>query len=141
MQDNYTKLLRHLELPQIDETLLRKVLMRIENEERSQARRGLVIFSFCSCFCLAFLVRGIQLLLGDLAHSNVIELISLFFTNTKDVLAIWQEYALSILESLPGTRIAVLAIIAAALTISCEGLVRTLSSFRTHGLHAKLLTH
>ena len=82
--------------------LLKKVLLRLESEARLKALRRR--FALAAAVFLAILAMAVPVLRSfwlDLSGSGFVEYSSLFFYDFRSVVGNWQDYSLSLLESLP----------------------------------------
>ena len=82
--------------------LLQKVLLRLEAESRLRSLRRR--FALAAAVFLAILGLAVPVLRSfwlDLSGSGFTQYLSLFFYDFKSVMGNWQDYSLSLLESLP----------------------------------------
>lgn len=82
--------------------LLQKVLFRLEAEARLRAfRRRFVLAAVVFSVILGAAVLVLRSFWLDLSGSGFVQYSSLFFYDFKSVASNWQDYSLSLLESLP----------------------------------------
>ncbi len=82
--------------------LLQKVLLRLEAEARLRSlRRKFVLATAVFLATLGATVPVLRSFWVDLSGSGFPQYLSLFFYDFRSVLSNWQDYSLSLLESLP----------------------------------------
>ncbi|OGD32179.1 hypothetical protein A3C91_02630 [Candidatus Azambacteria bacterium RIFCSPHIGHO2_02_FULL_52_12] len=87
--------------------LLNAVMARIERERRQTARKKrIVLFSLCAIGSLLAITPTSKALVADISQSGFAHFLSLAFSDPGMVLASWNDFALSILESLPALSMA-----------------------------------
>jgi len=104
-------------LPEMPADLLCKVMSRIHNERQiAAAKRRLIIWAVCLSLSLVAFVPALYILRVGSAASGFAQYFSLIFSDTAIILAAWESFALSLLETLPVTGlIAFLAVLLLAL--------------------------
>lgn len=109
----------------MDENILfEKIMLRIEGEKKMMAvRRKIAIFSVVLACSLLGLVPATKAVVSGFANSGFVQLFSLVFSDTEIVMGLWQNFALSLLETLPVNGI----LIAGFLTFAFLGSLRFLS--------------
>jgi len=93
---------RNLTEFEIPAGLFEKVMRRIELEKKAQILRRYFIFtsvSFVAALILIF--PAWRAFRSNIAQTGFNQYISLLFLDSKTVLANWQDYSLTLLESLP----------------------------------------
>ncbi|TAN33030.1 hypothetical protein EPN28_03445 [Patescibacteria group bacterium] len=125
MRQDFEKLFTNISSPRPAEELLDKVMNRIQKERVFLAlRRKLVIF-FASTLCSAVALVGALRLAGrGFAESGFFKFFSLLFSDFGSVYAYWQDFAWSLLESLPVMGLIILLAAVLALLISLRLFVR-----------------
>jgi hypothetical protein len=94
--------------------LFGRIMNRIRREQRlGRIKQRIVIFSVGAIASLAAVFPAFQMLKTELAASGFFTFSSLLFSDFAIVSAYWQNFALSLLESLPVMGLA--AVLAAAL--------------------------
>ena len=81
--------------------LFNKIMSRIDSEERALLRRKFALFSVLFAGFFSCLFPAIQLIREELAESSFSTYLSLFFSDSKEVIASWPSFSFAILESLP----------------------------------------
>jgi len=99
-----------IELP---EGLFDRIICRIREERRILVFKRRFVFYFVGAIgSLIAFISAFNVMWTELTQSGLVQFISLIFSDTGAVLAFWDVFALSILESLPAFNIAtVLAIL------------------------------
>lgn len=111
MRKDYEKLFSHLTPQEPPTGLLAKVMARIHEEERLMSvRRRLILFSTAALTSAGALIPVINTFQGEFAQSGFSQFSSLVFSDFGSVIANWQDFGLTILESLPATSIIALLI-------------------------------
>ncbi len=94
-----------IELP---EGLFDRIICRIREERRLLVfKRRLAFYSVGAIGSLIAFIPAFGAMWTELAQSGLAQFISLIFSDTRAVLAFWDVFTLSILESLPAFSIAV----------------------------------
>ncbi len=94
-----------IELP---EGILDRIMARIREERRLLVfKRRLMLYSIGAIGSFIALVPAFGAMWTELAQSGLAQFISLIFSDTGAVLAFWDVFVLSILESLPAFSIVV----------------------------------
>ena len=125
MRKDYEKLFSRLEPLKPPEELFGKIMERIHRQERLAAlRKRLIIFSIGLAGSLAAFVPALRLMQQSLAESGFAQFFSLIFSDFGIVLTYWQNFALTLLESLPALSIAVFLVTIFVFLESLKFLVR-----------------
>jgi len=107
IRKDYEKLFIRLEPLQAPEELFGKIMERIHRQERLAAlRKRLIIFSIGLIASLAAFIPALRLMQQSLAESGFAQFFSLIFSDFGIVLTYWQNFALTLLESLPVLSVA-----------------------------------
>lgn len=113
IRKDYEKLFSRLKSPEPPEEIFDKIMHRIHRQERFLAlRRRIIVFSLGLVGSLAAFIPAFSLMQQSLAESGFTQFSSLIFSDFGIVLTYWQNFALTLLESLP-----VLSIVAFLATI------------------------
>lgn len=103
---DFEKLFSYLEPKAPPEELFDKIKLRIRREKRIIAMRKVAVLSLGAVMSIGILVPFLNSTATAIANSGLLQFISLLFSDTEVVLSIWQDYAITILESLPIIEIA-----------------------------------
>ncbi len=91
-------------MPEVPADLLRQVMSRIHNERQiAAAKRRLIIWAVGLTVALVAFLPALNILRAGMLESGFIQYFSLFFSDTRIILAQWESFALSLLETLPAT--------------------------------------
>jgi len=102
IRKDYEKLFSRLESQEPPAELFDKIISRIEKEKRFAAvRRRIFIFSFGMIASLAASFFAFQAMRAAFIESGFIEFFSLIFSDSGVILAYWQNFLLTLMESLP----------------------------------------
>ena len=106
MRKDYEKLFTHLTPPEPPEGLLNKIMARIREEERLLSiKKRLILFSSVVLVSAGAFIPVINAFQAEFAQSGFSQLLSLMFSDFGSVIANWQDFGLTILESLPAMSI------------------------------------
>jgi len=105
MSKNYQELFSRLAAPQMPPELLEKILNRLTKQQKLAAKRRLFVFSFSLLGSLIALIPAWQFVWSGFAESGFWQFFSLLFSDAAVVLTYWQNYALSLLETFPASRL------------------------------------
>ncbi len=101
MNQSYEKLFDQMDYPQPATDLLDKIILRIKREERKKIKQQLIIFSLSSMASLVGLILTFLLVRIKIIESGFNQFFSLLFSDLHIVLMYWQNYAFTLLETLP----------------------------------------
>lgn len=101
MDQNYEKLFSRLVSPEMPENLLGKILIRIQKEKQKMHIRKLVIFSLFSSLSAAAVIPAFRYAQAGFLQSGFWHYFKLIFSDFGTIAGFWQNYALSLLETLP----------------------------------------
>ncbi len=91
------------------EYLFDKIINRIKKEQQFlNLRKRLIFFSAGTIGSIIAFIPTFSAVRADLAESGIIHFVSLMFSDFAMTIALWKDFAFSILESLPVISIAVL---------------------------------
>ncbi|MFA6534294.1 MAG: hypothetical protein WCT37_03935 [Patescibacteria group bacterium] len=130
MSGNYQKLFNFLTAPEPSAGLENRIINRLHQEQRLVGvKRRLVAFFLVAVSSLVALLPLGQLVKTSLIESDFIQFASLLISDFGVILASWQSFSLTLLETLPIINLlAVLAVILLLLE-SLKFLARELKSF------------
>jgi len=87
-----------------EQTLFEKIMLRIRAErKRMVLKRKIAIFSFILVVSFIGLIPSIKMAYSGFVESGFVQLFLLAFSDTSIVMVYWQNFTLSLLESLPIT--------------------------------------
>jgi hypothetical protein len=110
--------------------LFDKVMCRIEREKKILTlRRRIIIFSIGLIGSAVAFIPAFQYARSGFVESGFYSFFSLFFSDTEIVLAYWENFAQSLLETLPVLGLAVFLTTVAVFLESLKMLVRDLKIF------------
>lgn len=112
------------------ERLRQHILTHISREERRRARIYVLASAVAILLSLSGIVTSVQYVVQALYWSSSYAYLSLLLSDTDIVFANWQEFSLSLLESIPVIGILLSLIAAFALLVS----IRTLANNLRTGL-------
>lgn len=101
MHDDYEKLFTYLTRVEPPDGLAGKVMARVWKEERKRVVRRLILFSIGIAASFAALFPAFNAVQGAMAQSGTLQFISLAFSDSGTVIALWNDFIFSILEALP----------------------------------------
>jgi len=85
-----------------EKRLFNQIMFRIKAEQRKAVlKRKIGIFAFVLAVSFVGFVPAFSMAWTGIANSGFIQLFSLAFSDTKIVMTYWQNFILSLLESLP----------------------------------------
>ena len=93
------------------EKLFEKIMRRIGEEQRFAAKRRLVFISLGAIVSLAVLVPAFNLARTNLAESGFLQFLSLAFSDFGIIIAYWQSFAMSLLETIPAISLAMFFVV------------------------------
>jgi len=102
MTQDWNKLFSYYQAPNPPDDLLGKIMQRIDQEKRLLTlKRRLFLFSAGLIGAIILFIPALKGVISGLTQSGFIQYFSLLFSDAEIVLAYWQNYALSLLETLP----------------------------------------
>ncbi|OGY40908.1 MAG: hypothetical protein A2Y82_03505 [Candidatus Buchananbacteria bacterium RBG_13_36_9] len=102
MTKDWEKLFSYYNAPEPPNDLLGKIMKRINQEKRLLTlKRRLFILATGLTGAIVLFIPALKGVISGFAQSGFIQYFSLLFSDAEIVLAYWQNYALSLLESLP----------------------------------------
>ncbi len=111
--------------------LAERVILAIEEKRRFYAFVKMVVYSFVAVASSVGLVIAWRIEGASIINAKAISLLSLLFSDFGVIASYWQDYAFSLLESLPVVSIIVIASFAWGVCVSVWKAVRTYKLF-TH---------
>ncbi len=108
MRKDYEKLFSHLEPAEPPAGLFDRIILAIKREQELQQTKRL-LFSFLSLLIISFIAASFSwtLLVEQVESSGILYFVSTAISDFGVFLALWQDFGLAILESLPIMGIAV----------------------------------
>jgi len=108
-----------IKLTEPPEHLLKDVLLRA-HEEKHLVRIHVSFIFFCTLLVSSGLgvITGLASVMQTLLHNGFSQLLSLISTDGSIVFAAWQDYLLSLLETIPVTTILLVLILATLFLVS-----------------------
>ena len=102
MREDYERLFNHLQSPELPGGLLAKIIYRINEERRFLTiRRRIFLFSIGLVGSLVAFIPAFKMAKSGLIESGFTQFFSLLFSDAGIVIANWQSYSYSLLETLP----------------------------------------
>lgn len=107
VRKDYEKLFSHLKPPEPPARLFDRIILAIKREQELQQTRRL-LFGFLSLLVISFLAMPFSwsLLIEQVKSSGIIYFVSAAIGDFGIFLALWQNFGLAILESMPIAAIA-----------------------------------
>jgi hypothetical protein len=120
-------MVRYVDFVNSPDGLEERVLIRLDQEQRRQVRRELLVFSLVDALALGGLFASFIYLSSVLTQSGFGRYLSLIFSDNNLLAVYWQELAISLAESLP-----VLGLIAflSVMIVSTWSISRTIINVR-----------
>ena len=106
--------------PEPSGDLMERIMAGISKEKKMMAiKRKIAVFSICSFASIAALIPVLSTAKNDIARSGLAEMLSLAFSDPAVIAGAWNQFAFSVLESLPAISIslALMAILVFAASI------------------------
>lgn len=108
MRKDYEKLLTHFQSAEPPDDLFDKIMSRINLERRLLViKRRFVIFSIGLVGSIVAFIPVFRMVQTGFNESGFVEFFSLIFSDSGVVISYWQNFTLTLLESLPVMSIAV----------------------------------
>jgi len=102
MRKDYEKLFSHLKSPEPPDGLFEKIMLRLHKERQLLTlKRRLTIFSVGLIGSAVAFIPAFKMVQAGFIESGFMDFFSLLFSDTGIVMAYWQNFALSLLETLP----------------------------------------
>ena len=106
MEKHYEQLFSRLSAPEPRPGLFGVIQKRIVREEKQRAWQRVILFSFGILGSLVTIVPVFRSLQASVAESGFMDFFSLAFSDAGMVATYWQNFLLTLLESLPAIGIA-----------------------------------
>jgi ABC-type phosphate/phosphonate transport system permease subunit len=102
MTKDWEKLFSYYNAPKPPNDLLGKIMKRINQEKKILTlKRRLVLLAAGLIGAIILFIPALRAVISGFAESGFAQYFSLLFSDAEIVLAYWQNYALSLLETLP----------------------------------------
>ena len=126
MHKDYEQLFIHLNSPEPPNDLFPKIMQRIHREERGllTLRRRIAIFSIGLIGSMAAFIPVFKMVQAGFFGSGFINFILLLFSDFEIIATYWQNFAMSLLETLPVMSLIMLLAIIFIFLESLKFLVR-----------------
>ena len=109
MREDYEKLFSYLKAPEPSDGLFSDILSRIKRERQIIIlRKRLVLFSIGMIGSAIAFFPAFSAVLADLSQSGFASFVSLIFSDSAEMLVLWQDFMFSVLEAIPVLGIAML---------------------------------
>ena len=106
MRADFEKLFSVLSEKEVPDGLFGRVMEKIQREQRLiNLKRKMVFFAFCLVISIGIFIPVLRAVYSGFVDSGFIALFFLLFSDAGTVMTYWQNYALSLLETLPVTRL------------------------------------
>ena len=133
MRQDYEQLFSHVTPPEPAGDLLSKVMSRIAQERRLlTVKKRIVLLSIGLLASVAAFVSAFGVARSGIAESGFGEFLSLLATDAGTVALYWQNFVLTLLESMPIVSIAATLTAVFAFLASLKYLVRELQHMPSH---------
>ena len=120
---------KNLKKPETPNGLFERIVAKIVAEKhRKTARQRILLYSLTSVISLFLFVFTFKLMQAELYRSGLLQLLSLVFSDSDQLLRTWQDASLLALESLPIFNIAGVLLAMFILLGSLKLLVRDISA-------------
>jgi len=128
--ENYKKLLTYLSDFEVPDKLFDKVISRLHWEKRvATARKKILLYSTATIFSLSALIGAFYYVRLEMISSGFINYFSLIYSDLDVVLLSWQNFSITLLESLPTTSLILLLMSMAALMLMVKNLTKNIQLF------------
>jgi len=110
--------------------LLEKIMLRIADEKRAMATsRRVAVFSLALILSFVGLIPALKAVYFGFVNSGFIQIFSLIFSDTAIVMSLWQNFTLSLLETLPINGILAVGVLMAVFSLSLKFLSNNLKNY------------
>jgi hypothetical protein len=127
MSQNYEKLFAKIKPNEPFPGLLETVVNRIEKERGISIRRRIFIFTASAIFSVIAFIPAFQSVHSEFVDSGFTRFFSLLFSDFEIVVAYWQSFAMSLLETLPIMGLLVLTSVSLIFLESMRLLVKNIN--------------
>ena len=115
-----------------EKILFEKIILRIGVEKNKIAiKRKIVVFSIMLAISFVWLFPAIKMAYSGFINSGFTQLFSLIFSDTSVVMSLWQNFALSLLETLPINGILITGVLAFLFFGSLRFLFKNIKGFHS----------
>jgi len=102
MREDYEKLFSYLKAPEPSDGLFSDILSRIKRERQIIIlRKRLVLFSIGMIGSVIAFFPAFSAVWADLSQSGFASFMSLIFSDSAEVLVLWQDFMFFVLEAIP----------------------------------------
>ncbi len=101
MRDNYGDLFEKMDRREPPAGLLNTIILKIKEESLRMARVRFVCFSLLSLAALSALIPAWRELQSEITQSGFFQFVSLLFSDAGTIAVYWQDFTMTIAESLP----------------------------------------
>ncbi len=138
MLQNYKKLFGHIETLEPPVELLERVLLRIKKERRLiTVKRRIFLFSAGLFVTIAAFIPAAQMVWNGFTESGFLKFLSLIFSDAEIIAGYWQNFVMSLLESLPVMGL----VLFLAVTLAFLEMLKLLTKNLKFILNSKQLIH
>lgn len=126
---NYKRIFSQITDPEVPGSLFGKIMSAIYGEQRLIiVKRRLAVFSAVLLASAAFFVPAFQAINSVVYKSGFTSFISLIFSDFGTVVAYWQSFAMSVLETFPVFETSVVLLIISAFVISANFIINDIKT-------------
>jgi len=105
-------------------------MLRIADEKRAMATsRRVAVFSLALILSFVGLIPALKAVYFGFVNSGFIQIFSLIFSDTAIVMSLWQNFTLSLLETLPINGILAVGVLMAVFSLSLKFLSNNLKNY------------
>lgn len=135
MHKNYEQLFSHLTAPEMPDNLFEKIMHRIKKERQSLIFKRRVMILSISIIgiigAVAAFVPAFKMAQTEFNESGFLYFLSLIFSDFETVAAYWQNFIMSLLETLPVMGLAILLLTILVFLGSLKFLAKNVKSIFT----------
>ena len=111
MSKNYEKLFTHLVPPKPSAGLFEKIMHRIREEQQLLTiKRRLAVFSVSLIVSASAFIPVLKMVQKELYESGFLQFLSLAFSDFGIIATYWQNFTMSLLETIPAISLTILLI-------------------------------
>lgn len=143
MKNEHVLLFTHLRSvePRVD--LLDRIMNRIDTEKMLvptfRVKIRLILAIIGACAAMTFIVPLWNIFQNDMAQSGFAQFVSLLFSDLDTVVNVWQDYAFSLIESLPLLSLTAILSTVLLLLFALKYLARDMRAIvRSHSMFIKI---
>lgn len=127
MSDNYEKLFQNLERLEPSEKLRTCILTRIDFKKKRFVAIRLMFSVLVATASLVAVIPSFQYVAREFSQSGFYRYFSLIFSDSGAVIASRREFALSLIESLPVTEVAIFLVVIFVFLISAKLAIKNIN--------------